>query len=458
MNKIQTTRVRKLTSAQKPSINEGAVLYWMSREQRIEDNWAFLYAQEIAIKRKKPLIVLFCLLPSFMNALFRAYKFMIEGLQEIEQHLKLLHISFIVKKGSPETIIPQFSEKYPISTLITDFSPLKTKQMWITRILDTISCDFYEIDAHNIIPVWEASSKKEYAAYTLRNKIQPKLKNYLVEFPKIKKHFPQWKESEEENELPNHLESLTVPRETYPIKIFKSGEAHAKKVLTSFLKEDLKSYTRKRNDPNADVTSNLSPYLHFGQISSQRVVLEAQKIIPIKQLKNSFYDEIIVRKELSDNFCYYEPNYDSFEGFHSWAQETLNQHREDTRDHLYTQKDFETANTHDEAWNAAQLQMIKTGKMHGYMRMYWGKKILEWTESPEEALEIAIYLNDKYELDGRDPNGYTGIAWSIGGIHDRAWKERKVYGKIRYMSYNGLKRKFDVQEYINTYLKNKRRA
>lgn len=161
---------------------------------------------------------------------------------------------------------------------------------------------------------------------------------------------------------------------------------------------------------------------------------------------------MIIRRELADNFCYFNKNYDSFDGFHSWAKESLNLHRKDKRDFVYNLEQFELAKTHDDLWNAAQIEMVNTGKMHGYMRMYWAKKILEWSKSPEEAMRIAIYLNDKYELDGRDPNGYAGIAWSIGGVHDRAWFERPVYGKVRYMNYNGCAKKFDVKKYIDKYL------
>ncbi|MGM0469466.1 MAG: deoxyribodipyrimidine photo-lyase, partial [Promethearchaeati archaeon] len=325
------------------------------------------------------------------------------------------------------------------------------KQAWIDKIKDLISVPFYEVDAHNIIPVWEASNKKEYAAYTLRSKIESKLNQYLDEFPKIKKHPNPWNENFSSIEWSKIFNKMNLQQIQSNSIDFISGEDEAHKTLKKFLKTKFHDYNRDRNDPTKDATSNLSPYLHFGHIASQRVVLEAQKVKPIKQLKNSFYDEIIVRKELSDNFCFYESSYDAFEGFHSWAKETLNTHRNNEREYIYSTEDFENAKTHDDAWNAAQLQMVKTGKMHGYMRMYWGKKILEWTESPEQALDIAIYLNDKYELDGRDPNGYTGIAWSIGGIHDRAWKERKIFGKVRYMSYNGLKRKFDIQNFIDNY-------
>jgi len=445
---MNSKRIRQLSKSPE---KKGPILYWMSRDQRINDNWALIYAKEKALKKKSPLLVLFNLLPEFKEATMRAYNFMLDGLQKLEKRLDSLNISFILKQGSPEDTIPNFIDDYKISVLIMDFSPLKIKQTWIDKIKDLISVPFYEVDAHNIIPVWEASNKKEYAAYTLRNKIETKLNQYLDEFPKIQKHTTTWNENFSPIDWAKIFNTINLQEIQSNKANFISGEDEAHKILEDFLKTKFPDYNKYRNNPTLDATSNLSPYLHFGQIASQRVVLEAQKVKPIKQLKNSFYDEIIVRKELSDNFCYYESNYDTFEGFHSWAKETLNAHRNDKREYIYSRDEFENAKTHDEAWNAAQLEMVRTGKMHGYMRMYWGKKILEWTESPEQALEIAIYLNNKYELDGRDPNGYTGVAWSIGGIHDRAWKERKIFGKVRYMSYNGLKRKFDIHKYIDNY-------
>ena len=221
------------------------------------------------------------------------------------------------------------------------------------------------------------------------------------------------------------------------------------KQLGHFLEHKLVGYERDRNDPNIDGQSGLSPYLHFGQISAQRVALEV-----LKGMKDAgaFLEELIVRKELSDNYCYYNQHYDDMQGFPAWAIKSLAEHEKDRREYLYTQQELEKARTHDDLWNAAQNEMLQTGKMHGYMRMYWAKKILEWTESPAAALRAAIYLNDRYELDGRDANGYAGIAWSLGGLHDRAWKERAIFGKVRYMSYKGAKSKFDVQSYIKKYL------
>jgi deoxyribodipyrimidine photo-lyase len=194
--------------------------------------------------------------------------------------------------------------------------------------------------------------------------------------------------------------------------------------------------------------SDLSPYLHFGQIASQRVAWEVRRAEAPAEAKQAFLEELIVRRELADNFCYYNPAYDQVAGFPAWAQQTLDQHRRDPRDYLYELPDWEAGRTHDDLWNAAQLEMVRRGKMHGYLRMYWAKKILEWSATPEEALATAIYLNDRYELDGRDPNGYTGVAWSIGGVHDRPWGERPVFGKIRYMSRAGCQRKFNVEQYI----------
>lgn len=228
-----------------------------------------------------------------------------------------------------------------------------------------------------------------------------------------------------------------------------SGEKAARNVLRSFLEQKLSSYEENSNNPTRQGQSDLSPYLHFGQISAQRVALEVLASAATGPARERFLEELIVRRELSDNFCFYNENYDTVAGFPAWARKTMGEHSSDKREYLYARHQFEEAGTHDGLWNAAQMEMVKRGKMHGYMRMYWAKKILEWSETPGEALDTALYLNDRYELDGRDPNGYTGCAWSIGGVHDRAWPRRPVFGKIRYMSFNGCKSKFNVNAYID---------
>jgi deoxyribodipyrimidine photo-lyase len=251
-----------------------------------------------------------------------------------------------------------------------------------------------------------------------------------------------------DNNFEQILSSLNTDNEVKPVKWLKPGTTEALNSLNRFISGRFGKYSEERNDPTLKGQSDLSPYFHFGQLSPQRAAWEAYTRAPESESKQAFLEELIVRRELADNFCYFNTKYDQFEGFKDWAKKTLNEHRDDRRDFLYSAEQFERSQTHEDLWNAAQNELVKKGKMHGFMRMYWAKKILEWSESPEEALRTAINLNDKYELDGRDPNGYTGVAWSIGGIHDRAWTERPVYGKIRYMNYNGCKRKFDTSLYI----------
>jgi len=445
MDRVNQKRVRVLRDG---TAGAGPIAYWMSRDQRVEDNWALLHAQQLALVRKKPLLVVFCLVPSFLNATIRQYAFMLAGLQEVEEHLQGKNIPFYLLIGSPEQLIPQFVESHKVGVLITDFDPLKIKRTWKEEVGRRIYIPLYEVDAHNTVPCWIASPKQEFAARTFRPKVQRAMVEFLEEFPKLTKHPFPWKEK-----IPlidRHLikGSLQVDNRVSKITWITPGQVAARKMLRDFLRNKLALFSERRNDPTIDGQSGLSPYLHFGQLSCQRVALEVQKSTVGPASKGAFLEELVVRRELSDNFCLYNSNYDTIDGFPSWAQTTLGEHSHDERQYIYSAEEFENAKTHDELWNAAQLEMVKTGKMHGYMRMYWAKKILEWTESPEEALQIALYLNDKYELDGRDPNGYVGCAWSIGGVHDRAWPTRPVFGKIRYMSYQGSKSKFHVDSYI----------
>jgi len=438
-------RVRTLKDG---TTKKGQVVYWMSRDQRVEDNWALLYAQELAVQMKAPLAVVFCLVPQFLNATLRQFDFMLKGLKQVEKGLTDLKIPFFLIRGWPKKEIPNFATENKVALIVSDFDPLNIKKKWKEEVANRLKIPLYEVDTRNIVPCWIASPKQEYAAYTLRPKIRRSLPEFLEEFPKLKVHPFTWKGKVKSTNWKRVVSGLEVNGHVREVDWLEPGERAARQTLNRFLNKKLQEYDEKRNDPTENSVSHLSPYLHFGQISAQRVALEVKKSQAKLEKKDSFLEELIVRRELSDNYCFYNEKYDQFEGFHPWAQKTLNEHRGDKREYLYSSEEFEEAKTHDDLWNAAQMEMVLKGKMHGYMRMYWAKKILEWTESPESALEIAIYLNDKYELDGRDSNGYTGIAWSVGGVHDRAWNERPVFGKIRYMSYNGCKRKFDIQSYI----------
>jgi len=445
MTEVNKKRVRVLRDGE---TKKGPIVYWMSRDQRVEDNWALLYAQELALTRKEPLFVVFCIIPTFLNATMRQYAFMVTGLQEVESTLRRKNIPLYVVCGKPEEVIPRFVREHKIGVVVTDFDPLRIKQRWKEAIQGKIYVPFHEVDTHNIIPCWVLSPKQEFAARTIRPKVWRALPEFLEEFPKVRRHPFQGSSDNGKVDWQRISQCLAVNASVYEVHWIKAGNRAAHKMLKQFLDRKIEQYNESRNDPNLDGQSNLSPYLHFGQISAQRVALEIQKLTIDPASKEAFLEELIVRRELSDNFCFYNNNYDTVEGFPAWARKTIDEHAQDERQYTYSLKQFEDAETHDDLWNAAQIEMVKTGKMHGYMRMYWAKKILEWTESPADALQIAIYLNDRYELDGRDPNGYVGCAWSIGGVHDRAWPSRAVFGKIRSMSYQGCKSKFDVESYI----------
>ena len=428
---------------------KGPVLYWMSRDQRVRDNWALLFAQKLSLDKKSPLSVAFNLAPSFLGATIRHYGFMLKGLGEVEYTLAGLNVPFFILLGEPSKTIPALAREIGASAVVTDFNPLRLKKEWKRKISSSLTVvPFYEVDAHNIVPYFRTSKKLEFAARTIRPKITRLLPEFLHEFP-IPVKMPKSGFKASPIDWTKIMLSLEVDRKVAEISDIKPGEQAAAAALGKFVSQKLALYPEARNDPTIDGQSGLSPYIHFGQLSAQRVALAVRKSRAPKESKSAFLEELIVRRELSDNFCAYNESYDSFEGFPAWSKKTLDQHRRDPREYVYNLKTFESATTHDELWNAAQIEMARTGKMHGFMRMYWAKKILEWSESPEQALETAIFLNDRYELDGRDPNGYVGCTWSIGGVHDRPWFERAVYGKVRYMSADGAARKFKVESYIN---------
>jgi deoxyribodipyrimidine photo-lyase len=480
---INKKRIRKLNKIEFQKFEKGSVLYWMDREMRINDNWALLTAIEIANTNNQNLVVVYNLVPNFLGGTLRQLDFKIKVLKELQINFAKKNIPFFVlvdfdksEKKNTVSQISNFINENNISALVTDFSPLKIQTNWKKEIARKIKIPFYQVDAHNIVPVWVTSDKQEFAAYTIRPKIKRLLKEFLTEFPIIKK-MPESNLKIKYNfdliDLYSVLKKSEIDKNVLPIDWLIPGEKSAHKMLADFIKNRFANYDEKRNNSTENFQSNLSPYLHYGNIAPARIALEIFKAenFDLKDLANlkpeikmglnikglskntdAFLEELIFRRELADNYCFYNSNYDNVKGFPDWAIKTLEQVKSDKREYVYSRQEFEKAKTHDALWNACQMEMIKTGKMHGYMRMYWAKKILEWTKNFTEAQKIAIYLNDKYELDGRDPNGYAGIAWSIGGLHDRAWFKRPIFGQIRYMSFNGLKSKFDVKSYIAKWL------
>ncbi len=483
---------RRIVQLNNKNFVRGPVVYWMSRDQRVNDNWALIYTVELALRQKTFPIVVFTLTYNFPEANLRHYDFMLRGLEEVEKRLATKNIPFNLITGHPPESLSTLLKKIKAGAVVTDFDPLRIKKEWKNELLQKIDIPFFEVDAHNIVPCLIASDKQEFGAYTIRSKISRLLNEFMEEFPEVpsfgrqEENVMQTLSSRQNIKLAGPVwpgKNVTVPTSekvrgskemglqlsvdwinvnkqllatvnTDAVKVdwLVPGENAAARVFMTFIDKNLPRYSLERNDPNAMAVSDMSPYLHFGQISAQRMALETLKTHPKDPQTDAYLEELIIRKELSDNFCHFNPYYDSFEGFPQWAKNTLNDQRNSEREYLYEKDQFESAQTHDLLWNAAQMEMVTRGKMHGYMRMYWAKKILEWSASPEKALEIAIYLNNKYELDGRDPNGYAGCAWSIGGVHDRAWAGRPVYGKIRYMNANGCKRKFNTNLYIKNNL------
>jgi deoxyribodipyrimidine photo-lyase len=428
----------------------------MSRDQRIADNHALIAAQKHALKLGLPLAIVFICNTTASQRAREHYRFMLAGLLELEKSLTAYNIPFIGLVGNREQTLGAVFHHLKPAVVYADFSPLKGAESALKKL--ALEQPLIVVDTHNIVPIWSASEKQEYAARTLRPKIHKQVQKYLCEPDAITKHPHDWPNKAlipftEVVEIFNDRLSQ-VPQNNTKIA-FTPGEVAAKKELTLFISERFAGYATARNNPALDKLSNMSPYLHFGQISSLRIILEAGRALlkdaSLQADYDALFEELVVRKELSDNFCYYNQNYASLSGAPAWAQMTLAKHNSDKREFIYTKEQFEHAQTHDDAWNAAQRQLRATNKIHGYMRMYWAKKVLEWSETPEEAHQTLLYLNDFYSLDGGDPNGYVGILWSIAGLHDRPWGERPVYGTIRSMVYGGLKRKFDIQAYIDYY-------
>lgn len=441
---------QRIYSLNNKPAGKGPVLYWMSRDQRAEENPALDYAIRLCSAENKPLLVVFCLDPSYPMAYFRHMDFLLRGLHETAQTLDQRGISFLLMTGHPVSAIREVVAMYKPGWVITDFDPLRIKMQWKSELAKELSVSFAEVDAHNVVPARFVSQKAEFGAYTLR----PKMKRLLPLFLQDEDR-PVYRGTRLELPVartPMQLLATLGKREVMPVAM-QPGTSAAKEVCRTFIAEKLAVYNEQRNDPNRDVLSGLSPYLHFGQVSAAWVAREVLRSAAADDARDAFLEELLVRRELSDNYCLYQPLYDRMEGLPGWAKNELELHRRDEREYVYTTDAFETSATHDPLWNAAQRQMVTTGKMHGYMRMYWAKKILEWTATPEDAFKTAIFLNDKYSLDGRDPNGYAGIAWAIGGLHDRAWASRPVFGKIRYMNDRGCRRKFNVDQYISTYAK-----
>ncbi len=424
------------------------VVYWMQRAQRGLDNPALDVAVEAANALEKPTVVFFAPVPYYPHANLRHYRFLAEGIPDIAESLKERNIGFVLRRF-PEHSLIKFCGQVGSALVVGDENPMREPESWRRTAAKKLSVPLWTVDADVIVPA-KLLEKQQYGAHIIRPRLQAQLGRFLVA-PKNPKAKVAWKPPEGLQSLDPEFditEDWPLDTSVGPVSSFCGGTNEALRLLKDFIQHGLPGYSTNRNKPEVNGTSRLSPYLHFGHIGPLTVALATDKADAPQADKEAFLNQVITWRELAVNLVRFNPNYDNFECGEPWAHRTLAAHANDDRPVLYGESQLEHAETHDPLWNAAQIQMVTTGWMHNYLRMYWAKKILEWSSSAAQAFQIAVRLNDRYELDGRDPNGYAGIAWSIVGKFDRPWFERPIFGQIRYMSGQSTGKKFDSKKYI----------
>jgi len=436
---IEDTRIARLND-RLPASNGKYVLYWMQQSQRAEHNDALEYAVQRANERKEPVVVAFGLTDRYPHANLRHYRFMLEGLRETQATLRARGIRMLVRRGEPAEVALELARD--ASVVVCDRGYLRHQVRWRTTVAERARCEVVRVESDAIVPVEVASNKAEYMARTLRPKVHRYVDEYLRRLRPAELERESTKLRAESIDLSDPdaiLAKLSLDRSVAPSPFFHGGISYARAILDRFVRRGLAHYAEERNQPQTDNVSYMGMYLHFGQISPIEVALRVKD--------DTYREELVVRRELALNFVTFAPDYDTYRCLPRWAQATLHAHRKDRRDPLYSKAQLDAASTHDRYWNAAMWEMKATGYMHNYMRMYWGKKILEWSATPQEAFATVIDLNDRYFLDGRDPNSYANVAW-VFGLHDRPWPERPIYGTVRSMSAAGLERKCAPDEYV----------
>tara|TARA_R110001599_G_scaffold84130_2_gene226768 strand:- start:193593 stop:195077 length:1485 start_codon:yes stop_codon:yes gene_type:complete len=469
-----------------PNENGDYVLYWMQINRRFQYNYALEYAVGWANKLGKPLLIYEGLSIEYPWACDRFHAFIMQGMKEnleFTQSNDLNYFSFVEPEiGAGKGLFYRLAEN--ACTVISDEYPVFIIKKHNERVADKIDVPYTTIDSNGIIPLG-VTDKDPYSAYLFRkimqkhfkegftnppkkdpideleNKDQIELpKDFLNDYPKVDKMLENIEET---------ISGLDIDHEVGVIDMTGTRQAALGK-LGQFIGHSLLEYDEKRNHPDKKKTSGLSPWLHFGKISEFEIVKAALEHQPegwtLEDLtpnggKNSgffngdeniesFLDEVITWREVGFHFAHHVDNYDEFESLPNWARTTMEEHKDDVREYVYTLEEFELSKTHDEIWNAAQTQLREEGIIHNYLRMLWGKKIIEWTPNHRTALEYMIELNNKYAIDGRDPNSYSGIFWCFGRF-DRAWQEREIFGKLRYMTSESTRKKVKLDQYLAKY-------
>lgn len=423
--------------------------------RRAESNHALAYAVQLANERNLPVLFYEGLTCTYPHANDRLHTFVLEGVPDTQAALAKLGIgyTFYLRKKRTDANDTVYQLAKHAAAVVTDDYPTFIASWHNSKVPEKIGVPYFAVDSSCVVPM-NLYEKREYAAYTIRPKIHKMLPDHLKPVPPIRvKH--KYELSQQPFHTPVTRDNIAelvaacdIDHTVRPSTTFRGGSGEAHKHLTHFLQDNLRRYAAERNEPSAHATSGLSPYLHFGHISSLDAALRAKEFAEEhKLIANEFLEELIVRRELAFNFARFSPKLDSIEALPDWAQGSIARHAQDPRDPSYTRDQLERAETYDDLWNATQRELLLRGKIHGYYRMYWGKKIIEWTPDAQEAVNHMLYFHDRYALDGRDPNTYTNILWCLG-LHDRPFFERPIFGQVRYMSHDGMKRKTNINSYI----------
>ncbi len=447
----------RVTKLNDQDVNPSAryVLYWMQMFKRPDFNHAFNFAARKANELGIPLLVYEGLKYYYPWANDRLHTFILEGVNEKRETFRKRGVRYVFylqkDKESPKQTVARLANDAAL--VVTDDFPCFIIPKHNEAITARANVPVYAVDSNGIIPL-SRFEKEEYAAYTIRPKIHKMLPEYIASFKTIE---VEKKDTDfevecpdtvfEDVEIPDLVAECEIDHSVRPSQVYKGGRRAGLKRMREFVKDILPEYHETRNKPEIDGSSRLSAYLHFGYLSSLEVALAVRESKAPEEAKDAFLEELIVRRELSYNMTRFNPSYDSLDALHEWVQKTMREHVDDERQYIYTAEQLENGETHDELWNAIQRELRETGEVHNYVRMLWGKNVIAWTRNYEEAFGILEHLNNKYCLDGRNPNSYAGILWCFGK-HDRPWMERDVFGKIRYMTSNSTGKKFRSKDYI----------
>jgi deoxyribodipyrimidine photo-lyase len=442
-----TGRVHPLNSA--PARSTGKfVLYWSQMNRRVDSNHALAYAADRANDLGLPLLFYEALTCSYPQANDRLHTFILEGAPENERRVRELGAGYVFylrrTRRDPNDVLYRLAAD--AAMVVTDDYPVFVTAKHNPSVAARIGVSFHAVDSSCIVPM-RSFAKREHAAYTIRPKIHRLLPESLrpVDPAGLKRRWragaSEFHTRVTEESIPELVGSCDIDHSVPPSKRFRGGRIEAERRLREFVSHRLARYAEQRREATAGATSELSAYLHFGHLSALEVALA------VPRTAAAFLDELIVRRELSFNFALHTKNPESLDNVPEWARKTMREHASDPREAVYTYEQFERGETHDALWNATQREMLRDGRIHGYYRMYWGKKIIEWSATYEHALRTMIRIHDRWALDGRDPNTYANILW-LFGLFDRPWPEREVFGKLRYMALSGMLRKTEVDTYI----------